>query len=163
MLPMPPRNPAVYRGRIYNLNQIHEATSTAGDRISDRTAAIFGSWGFIVAFAIILVGSLVLFGQPWFNEHRYILTGLFLGVVACVQLPLVLMRQNRAAARERMAAELDFEINSKIEYELMGLHDRIDREIAGLHRKLDAIIQKMGIDPATLEQPKHIEIPRLRR
>jgi uncharacterized membrane protein len=163
MLPMPPRNPAVYRGRICNLNQIHEATSTAGDRLTDRAAAIFGSWGFIVAFGIILVGSFLLFGQPWFDAHRNILPGLLLGVVAGIQLPLVLMRQNRAAARDRMAAELEFEINVKLEYEIMGLHDRLDREIAGLHRKLDAIIQKNGIDPTGLDQPKHMEIAGARR
>jgi uncharacterized membrane protein len=73
------------------------------------------------------------------------------------------MRQNRAAARDRMAAELEFEINVKLEYEIMGLHDRLDREIASLHRKLDAIIQKNGIDPTGLDQPKHMEIAGARR
>jgi uncharacterized membrane protein len=163
MLPMPPRNPAVYRGRICNLNQIQEATSTAGDRLVDRTAAIFGSWGFIVALFIILLGSLLLFGRSWYDAHRYIVSGLLLGVVSGIQLPLVLMRQNRAAARGRMAAELEFEINAKVEYELMGLHDRMDREIAALHRKLDAVLQKNGIDPAGLDQPKHMEIAGARR
>jgi len=163
MLPMPPRNPAVYCGRICNLNQIHEATSTTGDRLVERAAAIFGSWGFIVAFFIILVGSLLLFGQSWFDIHRYILAGLLLVLVPGIQLPLMLMSQNRAASRNRMAAELEFEINVKVEYELMGLHDRMDREIAGLHRKLDAILQKSGIDPKGLDQPKHMEIVGARR
>jgi uncharacterized membrane protein len=163
MLPMPPRNPAVYRGRICNLNQIHEATATTGDRLAERALAIFGSWGFIVAFFIILVGSLPLLGPAWFDAHRYILFGLLLVIVSGIQLPLVLMGRNRAAARDRMAAELEFEINVKVEYELMGLHDRLDREIAGLHRKLDAIMQKNGIDPTKLDQLKHVEIADLRR
>ena len=163
MLPMPPRNPAVYRGRICNLNQIHEATSTAGDRMVDRAVAIFGSWGFIVAYFIILVGSLLLFGPSWFDAHRYILSGLLLVAVSGIQLPLVLMSRNRAAARDLMAAELEFEINVKVEYELMGLNDRLDREIVGLHRKLDAVLQKNGTDPAGVDAAKHMEIAGVRR
>jgi hypothetical protein len=39
----------------------------------------------------------------------------------------------------------------------------MDREIAALHRKLDAVLQKNGIDPAGLDQPKHMEIAGARR
>ena len=157
---LPPRNPAVHRGRICNLNQIHEATSGAGERLVDRAAAIVGSWGFIVAFGIILVGSMLLLGVSWFSAYRYFLPNLLLCIVAGIQVPLVLMNQNRAAARDRMAAELEFEINVKAEYEIMSLHERMDREIAGLNRKLDAILQKSGVDPAPMDRPTHMEVAR---
>src|SRR5688572_22667610 len=35
--------------------------------------------------------------------------------------------QNRQAARERLAASLDYEINLKAEVEIMALHDKLDR------------------------------------
>ena len=35
--------------------------------------------------------------------------------------------QNRQAARDRLAASLDYEINLKAEVEIMALHDKLDR------------------------------------
>jgi uncharacterized membrane protein len=37
------------------------------------------------------------------------------------------MSQNRQAARDRLAASLDYEINLKAEVEIMALHDKLDR------------------------------------
>ena len=48
-------------------------------------------------------------------------------MVAALQAPVILMSQNRQAARDRLAASLDYEINLKAEVEIMGLHDKLDR------------------------------------
>jgi uncharacterized membrane protein len=37
------------------------------------------------------------------------------------------MSQNRQAARDRLAASLDYEVNLKAEVEIMALHDKLDR------------------------------------
>src|SRR3954453_6046474 len=47
--------------------------------------------------------------------------------VAALQAPVILMSQNRQAARDRLAAGLDYEINLKAEIEIMALHDKLDR------------------------------------
>jgi uncharacterized membrane protein len=39
---------------------------------------------------------------------------------------VILMSQNRQAARDRLAASLDYEINLKAEVEIMALHDKLD-------------------------------------
>jgi uncharacterized membrane protein len=50
-----------------------------------------------------------------------------LGMVAALQAPVILMSQNRQAARDRVAASLDYEINLKSELEIMALHEKLDR------------------------------------
>jgi uncharacterized membrane protein len=58
-----------------------------------------------------------------------------------------MMSQNRAAAHDRAAAQLDYDINTKAEREVVAIHDRMDREITGLHLKMDALLRQAGIDP----------------
>ncbi len=48
-------------------------------------------------------------------------------MVAALQAAVILMSQNRQAARDRLAASLDHEINLKAEVEIMSLHDKLDR------------------------------------
>jgi uncharacterized membrane protein len=48
-------------------------------------------------------------------------------MIAAVQAPVILMSQNRQAARDRIAASLDYEINLKAEIEIMALHEKLDR------------------------------------
>jgi uncharacterized membrane protein len=48
-------------------------------------------------------------------------------MVAALQAPVILMSQNRQAARDRVAASLDYEVNLKAEVEIMALHDKLDR------------------------------------
>jgi uncharacterized membrane protein len=36
------------------------------------------------------------------------------------------MSQNRQAAKDRLAASLDYEVNLKAEVEIMALHDKLD-------------------------------------
>lgn len=47
-------------------------------------------------------------------------------MVAALQAPIILMSQNRQAARDRISAALDYEINLKAELEIMALHEKLD-------------------------------------
>jgi uncharacterized membrane protein len=62
-----------------------------------------------------------------FDSYPYIFLNLILSMVAALQAPVILMSQNRQAARDRLAASLDYEINLKAEVEIMALHDKLDR------------------------------------
>jgi uncharacterized membrane protein len=62
-----------------------------------------------------------------FDPYPYIFLNLILSMVAALQAPVILMSQNRQAARDRLAASLDYEINLKAEVEIMALHDKLDR------------------------------------
>ena len=53
-------------------------------------------------------------------------------MLAALQAPIILMSQNRQAARDRLAAGLDYEVNLKAEIEIIELHENLDR-ILGEH------------------------------
>jgi len=63
------------------------------------------------------------------------------------------MSQNRQAARDRLAATLDYEINLKAEVEIMALHDKLDairvEHLEGVLRdhtdRLDRIAKTLGL------------------
>ena len=51
-------------------------------------------------------------------------------MLAALQAPIILMSQNRQAARDRLAAGLDYEVNLKAEIEIIELHEKLDRILA---------------------------------
>jgi uncharacterized membrane protein len=47
-------------------------------------------------------------------------------MLAALQAPVILMFQNRYAAKVRVAAEHDYEVNLKSELEILASHEKID-------------------------------------
>lgn len=103
---------------------------TFGERVADKVAAFGGSWTFIIIFAAVLAGwvilnSFVLLNRA-FDPYPYILLNLFLSMLAAIQAPIIMMSQNRQAAKDRLDAEHDYEVNLKAELEIMALHEKLD-------------------------------------
>lgn len=120
---------------------LSDAQSSAGDRLADRVAAVGGSWGFIIAFAVVLFGWMLLnsqvlqhFGMA-FDPYPFIFLNLMLSTLAAVQAPIIMMSQNRQAAKDRLTASVDYEVNLRAELEIMRLHHKID----ALVEKVDAL------------------------
>ena len=61
-----------------------------------------------------------------FDPYPFIFLNLMLSMLAAIQAPVIMMSQNRAAARDRQAAEHDYVVNLRAELEIMHLHDKID-------------------------------------
>lgn len=120
-----------------NLNEEEEDVLTFGQRIADKVAAFGGSWTFIISFAIFLavwmsinsyalLNILKIGGKP-FDEYPFILLNLALSALAALQAPVIMMSQNRQAAKDRMQADLDYQVNLKAELEVAQLHSKVDR------------------------------------
>ena len=115
-----------------DVNKVLADSMTAGERLADKVAQFGGSWAFILIFtgmliAWVVTNSVVLTRLGGgFDPYPYIFLNLILSMVAALQAPVILMSQNRQAARDRIAAELDYEINLKAEIEIMSLHDKLD-------------------------------------
>lgn len=114
-----------------NVNRAIEADRTFGDRLADRVAGFGGSWAFILIFIGLLIAWVALntlavgrFGVA-FDSYPFIFLNLILSMVAALQAPIILMSQNRQAARDRVAASLDYEVNLEAELEIMALHDML--------------------------------------
>jgi len=121
---------------LRNLNAVHRERLTFGQRVSDGLAKFAGSWTFIIIFAVILAGWIAL--NAWllaakaFDPYPFILLNLVLSTLAAIQAPVILMSQNRQEARDRLRADLDYEINV-----------RAEDEIASVHAKLDALTEAL--------------------
>jgi uncharacterized membrane protein len=137
-----------------NLNVVLEERRTYGERLADQVAAFGGSWTFIIMFGTILVAwvalnSFLLAGTPEaFDSYPYIFLNLILSMLAALQAPVIMMSQNRQAAKDRVAAGHDYEVNLKAELEILALHEKLDqmrtdqlttllRQQLTLHEKLD--------------------------
>jgi len=107
-------------------------TRTFGQRVSDRIAAFGGSWPFIgLAFLTlaswVFLNSVILARRgAEFDPYPYILLNLILSMLAALQAPVIMMSQNRAAARDRLEAAHDYEVNLKAELEIQSLHEKLD-------------------------------------
>ena len=120
-----------------------EDDRTFGARLSDRVAAVGGSWGFIIGFGCALglwMGwNALTGGRLRFDPYPFIFLNLLLSTLAAIQAPVIMMSQNRAADRDRKAAEHDYIVNLRAELEIMHLHDKIDamrkRELLGIIKR----------------------------
>jgi len=105
-----------------------ERALTLGERVADRVASFGGSWSFIgLAVAAITIWMLVnaVEGKP-FDPYPYILLNLVLSCLAALQAPIIMMSQNRQAARDRQDAMHDYEVNTRAELEIVALHAKLD-------------------------------------
>jgi len=138
-----------------NINAEIEAKSTIGQRIADKVASFGGSWTFIIIYVAFLVAwmganTFVLIhyghgedGAQW-DPYPYILLNLMLSMTAALQAPIIMMSQNRAAEKDRLAAEQDFKVNLKSELmleELVRKQRERDVQIEELNRALAKLNQ----------------------
>jgi len=106
---------------------------TFWERLADRVAEVGGSWRFIggfFAFLMVWIGLNLLllghFGTRPFDPYPFIFLNLVLSMLAAIQAPVIMMSQNRAAAKDRLQAEHDYMVNLRAELEIMRLHDKLD-------------------------------------
>ncbi len=140
-----------------NLNVEEEDRLTLGQRVADRVAAFGGSWTFIIFFACVLVAwvitNSVLLARRPFDPYPYILLNLFLSMLAAIQAPVIMMSQNRQAAKDRLKGDLDYEINLKAELEVAQLHHKIDRTYEQMQAGFARLDKSRGVTQAGMPAP----------
>ena len=113
-----------------NLNTEEQERMTFGQRVADKVASFGGSWPFIFIFAVIMLVWVLLNSTALLSHHfdpyPYILLNLFLSMIAAIQAPVIMMSQNRQAAKDRLKGDLDYEVNLKAELEVAQLHRKVD-------------------------------------
>jgi CRP/FNR family transcriptional regulator, cyclic AMP receptor protein len=112
-----------------NVNEVDEERLTLGQRIADLVADTMGSWRFIIVQSSVLAIWITLNATAWINHwdpYPFILLNLMLSFQAAYAAPFIMMSQNRQAAKDRIAAEIDHDVNAKAELEIGLLMKRID-------------------------------------
>jgi CRP/FNR family cyclic AMP-dependent transcriptional regulator len=113
-----------------NANELEAAQMTVGDRAADVIASFGGSWKFIIASIVflnvwIVINSWVLHNKG-FDAFPYILLNLVLNMITALQAPIIMMSQNRQSQKDRLRADLDYQLNLKNEILLSDIIHRLD-------------------------------------
>lgn len=109
-------------------NAAFEERLTAGARTADRVAAFGGSWTFIILFLAAMMVWMMYNAEAAqrFDPYPFILLNLVLSCLAALQAPIIIMSQNRQAAKDRSDAQHDYEVNLKAELDIAALHLKVD-------------------------------------
>jgi CRP/FNR family transcriptional regulator, cyclic AMP receptor protein len=112
-----------------NVNVEEEAQRTFADRAADVIAEFGGSWEFIftaIAFLVLwVVTNTVLLSQKPFDAYPFILLNLALNMIFALQAPIIMMSQNRQSHKDRLRADLDYQLNLKNELALNEIIERL--------------------------------------
>ena len=124
------RTDELLRGRVSrNANDEERARATMADRAADMIAEFGGSWKFIIA-SIALILFWIIFNSyillKGFDPAPYQMLNLTLAVVAGMQAPIIMMSQNRQGEKDRLRADLDYQVNLKNELSLTEVLRRLD-------------------------------------
>jgi uncharacterized membrane protein len=116
---------------IVNVNEVADEQLALGQRIADGVAATMGSWRFIIIQSCILTAWLILNSVAWINHwdtYPFILLNLALSFEAAYSAPIIMMSQNRQAAKDRLMAESDYHCNTKGEVEVRNIMEHLDHQ-----------------------------------
>ena len=114
-----------------DVDKQEEAKMTFGDKLADKVSEIAGSWGFIFGFSLFLIfwivlNTVILSGESAFDEYPFILLNLLLSCIAALQAPIIMMSQNRQAAKDSLRNQNDYRTDLKSELILEELHDKME-------------------------------------
>ena len=131
-----------------NLNVEEAARFTLADRAADLIAEFGGSWKFIIA-AVVFVNVwvwinmwLAWMGKVNFDPYPFLLLSTAINVLSVLQAPIILMSQNRQANKDRLRAEIDYQVNLKNE---LALNEILERLKTLEHKYREQTLEEYGV------------------
>jgi CRP/FNR family cyclic AMP-dependent transcriptional regulator len=117
------------RSATRNVNVEEAARLTFADRAADLIAEFGGSWKFIIAavlfFNVWVVINTLLLTNNGFDPYPYLLLSTAINMLAVLQAPIILMSQNRQSHKDRLRAEIDYQVNLRNELALNEIIERL--------------------------------------
>lgn len=129
---------------IRNVNEAMEGGQTRLQRVLSRVATLFSSERFLLANLLFIIAwmALHLFLWPekekikWLDEPpTFFWLGFMITIESIVVSIFVLNSQRRQAERDRVRADLEYQVNVKAHIEVMELHRKIDRLLEGQNKE----------------------------
>lgn len=123
-----------------DVNQLHDDQLTFGEKLADQVASSIGSWNFIVIQAGIMVlwvlfNVLTLFQVFHFDSYPFVFLNLAMSAEAAFSGPVIMMSQNRQAAKDRLTAENDYKTD-------MANADYIKQMIMHLNQQDEELVKQ---------------------
>jgi CRP/FNR family transcriptional regulator, cyclic AMP receptor protein len=114
-----------------NVNEEMEEHSTPLQRVADWIAWFSGSMPFLMLngawFIIWIILNTVPLGFQAFDPYPFGLLTMIVSLEAIFLSCFVLVSQNRQAEKDRVRADIEYEVNVKAELEVAHLHEKTDR------------------------------------
>ncbi len=127
-----------------NVNEEMEVHSTALLRMADWIAWFSGSMAFLILnggwFIIWIAINTLPLGIPAFDPFPFGLLTMIVSLEAIFLSCFVLISQNRQAQKDKVRADIEYEVNIKAELEIAHLHEKTDR----MYENMMARFEKLG-------------------
>lgn len=141
-----------------NVNEESEDNRTFIQKSADSIAEFSGSIPFLL---IHVVGFGLWIGVNWipipgfkpFDPYPFGFLTLAVSLEAIFLSVFVLLSQNRQAAKDRIHADIEYDINLKAELEIAHLHEKVDRLTGDVLTRLDRL-QKLIAKNSCIELPE---------
>ncbi len=121
------------------IHSVERKKLTLAQKAADLITKKVGSWIFILIFILFLTiwistntYFLVKSQTNYFDPFPFAFLNLILAAITALQVPIILMSQNRQEERDRQKVEYDYEINRKAEREIEIIKKQLDK----IERKL---------------------------
>jgi uncharacterized membrane protein len=112
------------------------------ERITDAIAAFSGSLAFLalhIVWFLIWIGLNTIPGLMSFDPLPFGLLTMCVSLEAIFLSVIVLLSQNRQAAKDRIRTDIEYDVNLKAELEVSHLHEKVDQLQAALLTRLQQI------------------------
>ena len=135
-----------------DVDKQEEAKMTFSDKIADKVSEVCGSWLFIILFMVFLIGwiilnTFILMGDKSIDPYPFILLNLVLSCISALQAPIIMMSQNRQAAKDSLRNQNHYRTDLKSELILESLHDQMDailRNQKRIFRYIQGLEEEVG-------------------
>ena len=107
-------------------------TRTIGQKAVDVLTNWVGSWHYIlilVAFLLLwmIINTPLFLVDESFDPYPFMLLNLIIAAIAAIEVPIILMSQNRQAQRAREREQYDYALDKKSEREIRGIREQLNR------------------------------------
>ena len=130
-----------------DVDKQEEAKMTRGDFLADKLSEVAGSWGFILGFTLfliawVIINTIILAKGKEIDPYPFILLNLVLSCLAALQAPIIMMSQNRQAAKDSLRNQNDYRTDLKSELILEELHDKMDEILDNQEKIMNDLKEK---------------------
>lgn len=128
---------------LQNVNELLDQRITFGQKAADKVASTVGSWRFIIIQTFLLTAWVIVNAIAWiqhWDPYPFILMNLVLSLQAAYAAPIIMMSQNRQAARDRLEAHNDYMVNLKSEEGIQTILEYLrahDEKLSQINEKLE--------------------------
>jgi len=134
-----------------NVNEIINEKLTISQRIADTIAEFSGTVAFLM-INVVWFGAWLVWNELWasgaaFDPFPFGLLTMIVSLEAIFLSIFVLISQNRQAAKDRIAAEIDHQVNTKAEIEIglvLGRLDDLERSMHYNHHEQCALLGELA-------------------